>query len=132
MQDFAFALPLAHPSGVDSELLQAACFGVFDGHGGAEVAQSLAEHVPGRIQENVHQIIEFGPQHHQLCSCVQGEAHVIIELGILHHVKGKNAKHRVREGRERDFFASMSSCGRRTLFKARVAGTWDTVASYPA
>jgi len=63
MEDFAFALPLAHPSGVDSELLQAACFGVFDGHGGAEVAQSLAEHVPGRIQENVHQIIEFGPQH---------------------------------------------------------------------
>lgn len=45
VQDFAFALPLVHPSGVDCELLQAACFGVFDGEMRGWAACSLSRSV---------------------------------------------------------------------------------------
>lgn len=80
MEDFAFAVPLhahgsvgpmhrgehhhrPHSQQQSSRFTHAVCFGVFDGHGGAEVAASLAEAVPTGLQNRADRIAEHGPQH---------------------------------------------------------------------
>ncbi len=71
MEDFAFAMPLALPNAPGSWFTQGACFGVFDGHGGHEVAKSLVESVPGQIQDDVHRIAQAGPERVSCCFCAQ-------------------------------------------------------------
>jgi len=76
MEDFAFAVPLqahGHMGPMHraehghhqrhGRFTHAVCFGVFDGHGGAEVAASLAESVPNGLQGGAEHIAQHGPQH---------------------------------------------------------------------
>ncbi|KAL6753900.1 hypothetical protein V8C86DRAFT_2717851 [Haematococcus lacustris] len=89
MEDYAFAVPLLHCSSQDLEpvfpepalhrasapsstskphaptrpcFTRAACFGVFDGHGGHEVAEALVQSTPTSVQTCVTRIAAEGPQ----------------------------------------------------------------------
>ena len=61
-EDKAFYVKLDHTVGHASGFQQAVCCGVFDGHGGVEVAQHLTDILPDLVAQRSHHIKQEGVQ----------------------------------------------------------------------
>lgn len=116
MEDFAFAVPLkahgghmdhhlrhhssehsGHPHGSHVRFTHAVCFGVFDGHGGAEIAESLAAHVPSGIQTRAEHIAVHGPQHvGEILAAQERRLRARRHVHHHHHHHGHQTQHRAR------------------------------------